>query len=700
MQNQVTESLHRERWHITEVDQTQVQEYSEKFKIDPLLARLLLVRNIGDGNDEEILNFISPSESLIRDYATCTAPEDLAAATNRIASAIQNGERIMVNGDPDADGISGGTILVASIRELGGEAFYDFPTRAKEGHGLQPRIIDESKKLGCKLIITSDCGSKDVEATDYANSLDLDVIICDHHVLGKNLPKALALVNPHKYDGPSFAKGLSGAGVAFKLVLAVFEKLEKPITPEFMDYLLALVALGTISDRMSFLNPMNRILVNGGVDAINRTQMEGLRALKEISRSNYKELKSREIGRTIVPRLNAPGRIGDRDEGIPDSRIVLDLLLIGTGQSNAKKAIKLLEKFTSVFEFEKKSRTQATGDALGEAAVVDEVNEKRKFITSKIEDEIDQLIENQVDPQKDKIVIVQGKNWNPGVIGIDTDRLKDRFLRPAMILTEYDGSDYVRGSVRSIPTINMYHIIDSVGELFEQRGKGQLFQTEVNTQFGKRIINAFGGHAQACGFTLHRENVPFFLDAVRQEMEKLTMEQFEYSYEILDTIRFNQINFEIVKKLDLLVPYGQAFDYPIFYLKGCSLSRGRAFGNKYQEARTPHVEFTVSEGANRKNQPNQRRLESVGFGLWEKYSQIVNTNPYGTFDIIFFIEQVKKGRGRYAKDILRLNVLDIRRSEDTRGIGSRKRKRRKKKKKTQAVNGQQPQTGTQTTASE
>ena len=134
---------------------------------------------------------------------------------------------------------------------------------------------------------------------------------------------------------------------------------------------------------------------------------------------------------------------------------------------------------SSVVELEKKSRTQVTGDALGEAAVVDEVNEKRKFITSKIEDEIDQLIDDQVDPQKDKIVIVRGKNWNPGVIGIDTDRLKDRFLRPAMILTDYDGSEFVRGSVRSIPTINMYRIIDAVGEAFESSNGHQLFQTEV-----------------------------------------------------------------------------------------------------------------------------------------------------------------------------------------------------------------------------
>lgn len=675
-----TESLHRERWHVTEVDQLAVQEYSEKFGLDPLLARLLLVRNIGDGQDEDIWGFINPPENLLTHYTDITSDDDLSNAVTRIVTALREGQKIMVNGDPDADGISGATILVASIRELGGQAFYEFPTRSKEGHGLQPRIVDDSVRLGCRLIITSDCGSKDVESVDYANSQGLDVIICDHHVLGKNLPKCHALVNPHRRSETTFARGLSGAGVSYKLALAVFDAMGITVSSEFMDYLLALVALGTISDRMSFLNPMNRILVREGVRALNATRMEGLRALKEVSRSNYTELKSREIGRTIVPRLNAPGRIGDRDEGIPDSRIVLDLLLIGTGSQNAEKAQQVMEQFSAVLELEKKGRAVSPTEALGEAAVVDEVNEKRKFITSKIEDEIDDLIQTQVDPSVDRIIIIRGRNWNPGVIGIDTDRLKDRFLRPAMILTEYDGSDYIRGSVRSIPTINMYAIIDRVGEKFELANGAPLFQTEVDTQFGKRIINAFGGHAQACGFTLHSKNVPLFLELVRAEMSELPLEQFEYSYEILDTIQFHQINFEIVKKIDTLVPYGQAFEYPIFYLKGCSLSRGRAFGNKYQEARTPHVEFTVSESLNRKG-GNGRRLDSVGFGLWEKYSSLVNTNPFAPFDIIFFIELVKKGRGRQARDMLRLNVLDIRRSEDTHGIGSRKRKRRRKKKK-------------------
>lgn len=691
------EIQNRERWHITVVDPQQVEAYCEKFKLDPLIARLLLIRNIGDGNDEDILDFINPPEKLIRDYQYLTSQEDLSKATQRIIRAIENNESIMVNGDPDADGISGATVLVSGLRALGAEVFYDFPTRSREGHGLQPRIVDDAKALGCSLIITADCGSKDVESTEYAVSQNLDVIICDHHVLGRTLPPAFAIVNPFRVSFPTLEKNLSGAGVAFKLVLAIFDALKREVPAELMEYLLAIVTLGTISDRMSFLNPMNRVLINKGIEALKSTQMEGLRALLDISKSQYTVLRSQEIGRTIVPRLNAPGRIGDREEGIPDSRVVLDLLLLGTGKKNAKRALRLLEKFVSVFDAEKRQNqdTENNTNAAEEAAAVDQVNEKRKYITSKIEDEIDDLIDKQVNIEEDRIIIVRGRNWNPGVIGIDTDRLRDRFLRPAMILTAYDGSDYIRGSVRSIPTINVYKIIDTVGDIFERTYNRPLFRTVVETRLGKKVINAFGGHAQACGFTLHEQDLTAFVSLVRAEMGKLSEEDFHYSYEILDTIEFNQITPEFVSKLDVLAPYGQYFEFPIFYLKGCQLSKGRPFGNKYQEARTPHVEFFIwDRQADRAGGP---RLTGVGFGLWEKFQLLVSRDPRQLFDIIFFVEMVdgrkRKDRG---KAILRLNVLDIRRSEDTKGIGSytfKRKKKANKKKQPNAPqgNGQTPQ---------
>lgn len=668
MENKSTETVNskpivsRERWHFTKLDPKKIKALAQKFDLDPILARILLVYKIGQGDDEYIKSFINPPEHLLTLTKGLSRKEDVRRAVDRISQAIKRKEKIMVNGDPDADGITATTILVASLRHLGATVEYDFPARSREGHGLQPRIIDYCSKHKFKLIITADCGSKDVEATDYARGLGVDVIVCDHHILGRTLPPAYALVNPHRVKHRTHFKALSGAGVAFKLMVAVFESRRVSMPKPLMSFLLAMVALGTTSDRMSLLEPMNRILIKRGVDAINTTKMEGIRALKEISSPPGFSYKPRDLARTIVPRLNAPGRIGDPEENIPDSNLVVDLLLLGIGKENANKATGMLEKFMSVLHLEQKMKYGGAGDtssAMEEAAQVDDVNERRKLITSKIEDEIEKLIETQVQPETDRIIIVHGRNWNPGVIGIDTDRLKDRFLKPSMILTSFDGSDYVRGSVRSIPSIDMYSIIDTVAELFEQKNGRKLFQMEVVTNLGKRKVNAFGGHAQACGFTLHKDDVDELIHLVRQEVDKLPIKKFNYYYEIVDNLNFSQLSSQFINTLDRLIPYGQKFEFPIFYLKGCRITKARPFGNKYQEFRTPHVDFFVADGlTNPRKQP--RRLSAVGFGLWEKYSAMRSLDPNGMYDIIFVLEEAHHRRDSKTK--LRLNVLDIRKS--------------------------------------
>ncbi len=645
----------RERWHFKKIEDNLVDATAKKYSLDSLLARLLLVRNIGNGDEAAVEEFLFPPKRLLTAIENITAPEDLERATNRVKRALDQGEKIMINGDPDADGITGATILVAGLRQLGIEVLYDFPTRSREGHGLQPRIIDEAKRLGAMLIITSDCGSKDTHATAYANSLGLEVIICDHHILGKQLPEALAIINPFRVQGPNPFKAMSGAGMAFKFMAAVFHKLNRKIPTELWDYFLILAALGTISDRMSLLAPVNRILVKRGIEALNQTQLEGLKTLKEVS-SNYEvDLRPRDIARTIVPRLNAPGRIGDKSLGIPDSNLVVDLLLLGMAPSDDVEADVVKAKFRDVLAHERNSREQ--GSALQEVALVDDVNEKRKYITSKIEDEIESLIENQVNPN-DKIIIVTGQNWNPGVIGIDTDRLRDRFLRPAMILTEYSDNPYVRGSVRSIPTINMYEIVERVSEHFEEAHNQQLFLVEVQAESGKKMINAFGGHSQACGFTLHRDHVQEFKTRIHAEMEKLPPNNFHYAYEIVDILKFNQLSPKLIHVLDRMIPYGQAFEFPLFYMKGCKLGRGRPFGNRYQENRTPHVDFFVGSPVDGKRKSVDQRISAVGFGLWEKFGQLMAENSDGDFDIIFFLEFSQKPKRQKAK--LRLNVVDIR----------------------------------------
>jgi single-stranded-DNA-specific exonuclease len=663
----------RERWHFVNYKKDDINKFADQYKLDPLIAKLLMARDLHTKPKKIINEIINPSINLIKDFSRVSSPEDIKKACDRIFSAIDNHERIMINGDPDADGITGTSILVAGLRELGADVLYEFPTRSKEGHGLQPKIIDRAKKMGCKLIITADCGSRDVYATEYAIKNKLDVIICDHHILGnKKQPRALAMVNPYRHDDPGPFKKLSGAGVALKLVLAVFDRFELEIPEQVLDFLVCLAMLGTISDRMSLQVPMNRMIIKHGVSVLNKIEVLGLKELRDISVRNKRTLRPRDIARTVVPRLNAPGRIGDRDKGIMDSKMVVDLLLMQPGRNSQKRVKKLLDQFKQLWETPQQDRQQHfDANALESAAEVDDINEKRKKITSKIEDEIDIMIQNQVDKELDRIIIVQGKNWNSGVIGIDTDRLKDRFLRPAMILTHQTGSEYVRGSVRSIPRIDMYSVINAVSERFEDIHGTTLFKMTVELENGTQEINAFGGHAQACGFTLLKSNLDEFLKLVRQEMTSIPPERFRYSYEILDTLEFDDLSPKLVKKLDKILPYGQEFEYPIFYLKGIRLGKGRAFGNKYQEARTPHVDFEIVKPS---ETGNAKRIKAVGFGLFEKFSTFKAENPNGDYDVIVTIDYDDKPRGRRGrggkgnkgpqqKETVRLSVQDIRPSK-------------------------------------
>ena len=651
----------RERWHTAIIDDTDVDSLVRELGISPRLAKVVLSRNIGNVSD--IKAFLNPSESLRYECDEITTKDQLDKALERVKTAIKNKEMIIVNGDPDADGITGTTILVAGLRYLGVNVDYDFPARPREGHGLQVRIIDEAKQRGANLIITTDCGSKDIESTKYAVDNGIDIVITDHHILGKTLPPAYAVVNPHLVQETTSFKKCAGATVSLKFMQALFKHLDTELPESILDFFTACATLGTLSDRMSMRDPLNRRLVREGIRALQKTKREGLKALKRVCGEAGPVIRPRSLSRTIIPRLNAPGRIGDPLAGIPDSNMVVALLLIGSGKKNVQKAAEIADQFSSVVELEKEMKKEGSKDdreAMSKASNVDDVNEQRKYMTNKIEEEIDQLIDEQVDVN-DKIIIIEGRNWNSGVIGIDTDRLKERFLRPATILTQFDGDDYVRGSCRSIPKINLYRLIDQVGDKFESLHNRMLFGIEVKSEFGTRKVNAFGGHSQACGFTLHKDDVPEFKRLIKAEMETLPEEQFEYHYDIIDELSFDDISPSLIHELDEIMPYGQEFDFPIFSLKQCSISNGRPFGNKYQEVSKPHVTFKVGQAGVK---GVERQFDSVGFGLWEKFCLLRSTIDLTMrYDIICVVEFDLHRRGRGKKARVRLNVLDIRQSE-------------------------------------
>ena len=661
----------RERWHLTKIDDKTIKALSESLNIEFLLAKILLARQIGQGSVSEIERFLNPPQSMLLDYQYLSDPAHLERATSRIKLAISNGEQVLVNGDPDADGISGASILTAGLRHLGANVSYDFPVRSKEGHGLQTRIVDSAIEQGIKLIITTDCGSKDIETTKYANDHGIEVIITDHHILGKTLPPALALINPQLCPGKTGFKCLSGAGVAFKFIVACFVKMGLEIPKVLLDFMTVSAMFGTLSDRMTMLEPMNRILIREGVLALMVTKREGLKGLKRVCMDDPDTFEAHDLSRSIIPRLNAPGRIGDRFSGIPDSTSVVDLMLIGMGQENAKMAEELSEKLASAIDMDKQMRYKAAEgesselDAVNRASNVDDINERRKYLTSKIEEEIDKLLEEQTNPEKDRIIVVQGNNWNSGVIGIDTDRLKERFLRPAMIITRYPGSDYLRASVRSIPSIDMYSVLDGVESRFKDQFSRGLFRMEVESQEGMRIVSAFGGHAQACGFTVHQDDLDVFLEMLKEEMKNIPEKDFEYAYDIIDKVNFSQLNIKFINKLKKLGPYGQQFEYPIFYLPGCHLSKGRSFGNKYQETRKPHLRFRAIEVPKKHRVHVPLEVECVGFGLWDKFCSLKSSEDVDTtYDLIFTFEKTSSGKKkkRFFKPGIRLNVMDIRKS--------------------------------------
>lgn len=651
-----------QRWEFTKIEPEEVKQTALELSIHPVLARVLITRGLTQ-DPQRLKEFIHPDKGLINDISNLTTPDHLKTALNRIQTAIRKKEKMIIHGDPDADGITGTTILVAGLRALGGQVSYDFPIRATEGHGLQPRIIEEAHQNGIKVLISTDCGTKDVEATAYANSLGIDVIICDHHIVGHEIPDAIAMINPQLVEGESQLKVLSGAGVSFKLIIALFGHMRRALTKPFKGYLMSLATLGTLSDRMSMVVPMNRLLIKRGAEELAITNMEGLKAIKRVCGHYSGPINAHDLTRTIVPRLNAPGRIGNPNEGIAGPNLVVDLLLLGTGKENEKRAGALLSRFVKLLDKEKKTQKD---NPVEQAAIVDEVNEKRKLITSQIEDEMDRLIEEQVDPKTDRVIIIQGRNWNPGVIGIDADRLKERFLRPAIILTEFSGSDYVRGSSRSIPNINIYKYIDEIGVEFKKREGRPLYQVEVQTPLGKRTISAFGGHAQACGFTLHKRDIKAFISAIHAKLAPLKEDSFHYTYEVIDTLTIDQVKPAFVKSLQHMGPYGQRFEYPAFMIKNCTISRSiKPFGNKYQTVRLPHVQFYIlRETRNHKTQ----KIAAVGFGLYEKFQTIVQQNPDKQFDLICTIESdlrmLNKRGQKPGLHTIRLNVQDIRMSSD------------------------------------
>ena len=435
---------------------------------------------------------------------------DMDAAVERIDRALEQSETIAIYGDYDVDGITATCLLSSYLTERGAKVLPYIPDRLTEGYSLNTDAITRLRLKGARLLVTVDCGITNVKEAAFARGIGMDVVITDHHECKEELPQAAAVVNPHRPDCPYPFKQLAGVGVALKLALA--------LTPEeqrlqVLEAYADLAAIGTVADVMS-LTGENRSIVLLGLRRLARSPRPGLQMLIRECALEDKPITSTTIGYTISPRLNAAGRMGC-------PTVAAQLLLTQDPKEGAQLARTLCE-----------------------------LNRERQRIEQEIFAQCMQLLEARPELARDAIVLAD-KSWHQGVVGIVASRLAERFSVPAfMICLGEDGRG--KGSCRSCGDLNLFHALEQCEDLLE----------------------GFGGHELAAGFTIAEENIPDF----RAKMQRLSA-IWRREHQSVSTLSVDAVledagllTLENVADLQRLEPFGTGNPQPIFVLTGVTVS--------------------------------------------------------------------------------------------------------------------------------
>jgi single-stranded-DNA-specific exonuclease len=518
------------RWVLKpQGDADAVTRLAAELRINRILVNLLVQRGIT--TYEEARRFFRPSLDMLHDPFLM---KDMDKAIDRINMAVENKEKVMVYGDYDVDGTTAVSLVYTFLKSLSGDIAHYIPDRYKEGYGISKQGIDFAKENGYSLIIALDCGIKSVDKIDYANSLGVDFIICDHHRPGAEIPNAVAVLDPKRNDCPYPYKELSGCGIGFKLVQAFAQQNEMPFSQ--LEQYLDLVAISIAADIVPITGE-NRILAFYGLQRLNREPRPGIKAILELSGFKRDELTINDIVFTIAPRINAAGRI-----------------------ESGTKAVELLI-----------SRNEDLAGFLGDD--INDQNNTRKNLDQLITDQALQQIEDNEGFKNRKSTVLYNPEWHKGVIGIVASRLTDRYYRPTIVLTKSNGM--VSGSARSVKDFDVYNAIESCSELLEQ----------------------FGGHMYAAGLTMREENVEAFREKFEAIVsstieEKMLTREIEIDAELSLT----DITGSFYNILKQFAPFGPGNLSPIFRSSGVrDNGRGRIVGNNHlkltltQEGNQPGV---------------------------------------------------------------------------------------------------------------
>ena len=450
------------------------------------------------------------------------APElllDMSIAVDRLERAVRAGEKIVVYGDYDVDGVCSTALLMDFLEHVGAECGYLLPDRHKDGYGLKPPGVERAIEMGARLIVTVDNGISAFEALELAAERGVDVIVADHHQQLEELPRALAIVNPNRRDCEYPFKGLAGVGVTFKLVQAlsgVF--LEGDRRRRYLNGLLDLVALGTVADVMPVLEE-NRLFIQHGLKVMQQTKRSGLRQLMDVAGYKDKPLKTTSLGFHLGPRINVAGRLE-----IPD--LALELL-----------------------------RASNDGEAAQMADGLNKLNARRQALQREGMQEAEHLVAAE-DLQQDRIIVVLGE-WKLGIVGLLASKLAEKHSRPAVVCSEDGDKGIYVGSARSIPGYDISQGISTCAE----------------------HLVTYGGHPAAAGFSLQADSFEAFrLALIEHANTHIQEEDMQPSLHVDLMLKPADLALHTVEQLAELEPFGNGHEAPIFALDDCRVVWVRQIG--------------------------------------------------------------------------------------------------------------------------
>ena len=484
------------RWNILKADSATVAALQEQLKISPILCELLVQRGIVDFDAAK--KFFRPQ---IEHLHSPWLMKDMKKAVERIQTAFDKEEKILVYGDYDVDGTTSVATLFQFLKELSPNIDYYIPHRYKEGYGISKIGIDFAKEHGFDLIISVDCGIKSTELISYAKELGMDFVICDHHLPDPIIPPAVAILNPKQLDCTYPFKELCGCGVVFKLITALAETYQLP-SESYLQYL-DLVMTAIAADIVPVVDE-NRTLSFFGLQKINENPCNGLKAILEQSKQNL-PIKMSSLVFTVSPRINAAGRMDD-----------------------AKKAVQL---------FIEKDLTNARAIA----SLLQQDNLDRREADSTITEEALAQIENDPNHTQKKSSVVFQAHWHKGVVGIVASRLIEKHYKPTIVLTQ--SGEVIAGSARSVQGFNLYEALHAC----------------------RAYLLGYGGHFAAAGMTLALDQLEAFKEAFEQSVaERITEEQLTPEITINSVLPLDNINMNFYQIISQMEPFGPDNMKPIF----------------------------------------------------------------------------------------------------------------------------------------